>query len=203
MASVDHPCVRSHVDGRILIAHPLYACPMGGSWPSIQDATLGQQKSAGADTGGELRAPILADDPIQQPVVATLVARPRPAWHDQNVEWWMVVNGVMRLHQQATTAPDEPRFLGNGQDREEAELVLGLPGGRANENTSNGPQKSSTSTSLKITMPTVRGPSPCCCPVSGAISLRSRCRRIVPARRSGRADHGGIPARSFPPYARS
>ena len=87
------------------------------------------------------------DDRIVHLLAGAVAARK----HDQ-IERGMIGEGPMGRHQQPAAAGDGADFFGHGPDVEQAGVVAAIQ--PATEKTSNGPQKSSTSTSSKIRMPT-------------------------------------------------
>ena len=128
MALVDDARVVQQGDGGILAAHPVHAGPVRGGAATVQKAALGQQEGAGADAGRQFHVAILRRDPVEQPRVGALAARALAARHDQDVERRVVGDRVVRLHQQAAAAGDQPGLRRDRQRAEEARVVGVLPG---------------------------------------------------------------------------
>ena len=85
---------------------------------ALQQTSPTQQEGSCADRGSERGLGVLCTNPVDQPGVIDFAAGTPAAGHEQQIDRWMVVDGIVRLHLQAAGGTHQSGALGQSEDGE-------------------------------------------------------------------------------------
>jgi hypothetical protein len=118
LALIDETRIVQHSHTGERAAQALDAAPVGRDPIALQQTSPAQQEGSCADGGGELGLGTLGTNPVDQPRVIDFAARTPAARYEQQVDRWMVVDGIVWLHLQPACGAHQPGALGQGKDGE-------------------------------------------------------------------------------------
>ena len=97
---------------------------------TVQQTGRPEQEGPGADARRQGAGPALPRDPVEDDRVLLLAPGAIAAWNHDEVEWRMIVERVIGLHEETAAAGDDLGPLGNREDLEEPRLetAIGLRG---------------------------------------------------------------------------
>ncbi len=97
LALIDESHIVQNSDTGERAAQTLNAAPVRRDPMALQQTSPAQQEGSCADRGGERGLGILSTNPVDQPGVIDFAAGTPAAGHEQQIDRWMVVDGMSSM----------------------------------------------------------------------------------------------------------
>src|SRR5215471_3373760 len=89
----------------------------------VEQTKFCQQKCAGAYTGSQLSLLVLLANPVEQATILSLTSSALAAWHDENIQGRVLLNGHMWLNKQVATAGENPVLFCDGENAKQSVVI--------------------------------------------------------------------------------
>src|SRR3954471_8528521 len=99
-------------------AQAVGCCPVGRGTQTVQQPGCPEQEGPGADARCQGAGSALPRDPVEDDRVLLLAASAIAAWNHDQVKRRMILERVIRLHEQTATTGDDLEPLCHGEDFE-------------------------------------------------------------------------------------